>query len=118
VQDPEVEVEVVQDPETEVEVDTAPDTEVEIDLPEDEEPPEDEDDEDVPPEDEDDVPPILEEEEPTFECPDGFRKVQMANGGFTCVPNMVRPRVGPYTQTIDVSPLAGRTPYRPGARRP
>ena len=60
---------------------------------------------------------LLEEEEPAFECPEGFRKVQMANGSFTCVPDMVRPRVGPYTQTVDVSPLAGRTPFRPGARR-
>ena len=53
-----------------------------------------------------------------FECPPGYRKVAMANGGSTCVPlNMVRPRVGPYTPTVDVSALAGRTPYRPGQRR-
>ena len=57
------------------------------------------------------------EEEPSFECPPGFRRVQMANGGFTCVPEMVRPRVGPYTQPVSVAPLAGRTPFRPGTRR-
>lgn len=59
----------------------------------------------------------VEEEEPSFECPPGFRRVQMANGGFTCVPEMVRPRVGPYTQPVSVAPLAGRTPFRPGTRR-
>jgi hypothetical protein len=57
------------------------------------------------------------EEEPSFECPPGFRRVQMPNGGFTCVPEMVRPRVGPYTQPVSVAPLAGRTPFRPGTRR-
>jgi hypothetical protein len=54
-----------------------------------------------------------------FECPPGFRKVTMANGGVSCVPmNAVRPQIGPYTGTIDVAPLAGYTPFRPGARRP
>lgn len=61
--------------------------------------------------------PVEEEEEPAFECPPGFRRVQMANGGFTCVPEMVRPRVGPFTQTVDVSGLQGRTVFRPGTRR-
>jgi hypothetical protein len=61
-------------------------------------------------------PPVT-EEEPSFECPTGFRRVQMPNGGFTCVPEMVRPRVAPYTQPVSVAPLAGRTPFRPGARR-
>jgi hypothetical protein len=60
---------------------------------------------------------LEEEEEPAFECPPGFRRVQMANGGFTCVPVMVRPRVGPFTQPVSVAPLAGRTPFRPGTRR-
>lgn len=60
--------------------------------------------------------PVEEEEEPAFECPPGFRRVQMANGGFTCVPEMVRPRVGPYTGTVDVSALEGRTVFRPGTR--
>jgi hypothetical protein len=67
--------------------------------------------------DEDEEPPVEEEEEPGFECPPGFRRVQMANGGFTCVPEMVRPRVGPYTGTVDVSGLQGRTVFRPGTRR-
>jgi hypothetical protein len=66
--------------------------------------------------DEDEEPPVEEEEEPGFECPPGFRRVQMANGGFTCVPEMVRPRVGPYTGTVDVSALEGRTVFRPGTR--
>jgi len=61
---------------------------------------------------------LEEEEEPAFECPPGFRRVQMANGGFTCVPEMARPRVGPFTQTVDVSGLQGRTVFRPGTRRP
>jgi hypothetical protein len=59
---------------------------------------------------------LEEEEEPAFECPPGFRRVQMANGGFTCVPETTRPRVGPFTQTVDVSGLAGRTVFRPGTR--
>jgi len=59
---------------------------------------------------------VLEEEEPPFECPPGFRRVQMANGGFTCVPETARPRVGPFTQTVDVSGLTGRTVFRPGTR--
>jgi hypothetical protein len=59
---------------------------------------------------------LEEEEEPAFECPPGFRRVQMANGGFTCVPETARPRVGPFTQTVDVSGLAGRTVFRPGTR--
>jgi hypothetical protein len=60
---------------------------------------------------------LEEEEEPPFECPPGFRRVQMANGGFTCVPEMARPRVGPFTGTVDVSDLEGRTVFRPGTRR-
>jgi hypothetical protein len=60
---------------------------------------------------------LEEEEEPPFECPPGFRRVQMANGGFTCVPEMARPRVGPFTGTVDVSGLEGRTVFRPGTRR-
>jgi len=60
---------------------------------------------------------LEEEEEPAFECPPGFRRVQMANGGFTCVPEMTRPRVGPFTGTVDVSGLEGRTVFRPGTRR-
>jgi hypothetical protein len=60
---------------------------------------------------------LEEEEEPAFECPPGFRRVQMANGGFTCVPEMARPRAGPYTGTVDVSGLEGRTVFRPGTRR-
>jgi hypothetical protein len=58
-----------------------------------------------------------EEEEPPFECPPGFRRVQMANGGFTCVPEMARPRAGPFTGTVDVSGLEGRTVFRPGTGR-
>jgi hypothetical protein len=60
---------------------------------------------------------VEEEEEPPFECPPGFRRVQMANGGFTCVPEMARPRAGPFTGTVDVSGLEGRTVFRPGTRR-
>jgi hypothetical protein len=81
--------------------------EEDIEVVVDEEPPEEDEEEEV----------LEEEEEPAFECPPGFRRVQMANGGFTCVPEMVRPRVGPYTQTVDVSGLQGRTVFRPGTRR-
>jgi hypothetical protein len=60
---------------------------------------------------------VDEEEEPTFECPPGYMKQMMANGGFTCVPvGMVRPRVGPYYQPQSVAALQGRTPLRPTAR--
>jgi hypothetical protein len=61
---------------------------------------------------------VDEEPEPTFECPPGYVKQMMANGGFTCVPvGMVRPTVGPYYQPQPVANLQGYRPIRPGASR-
>jgi hypothetical protein len=117
---PEDDVTVTPEDETEPEPEFEPEPEIELDMPEPPEEPPEEDievvvDEEPPEEEEEEV--LEEEEEPPFECPPGFRRVQMANGGFTCVPEMVRPRVGPYTQTVDVSGLEGRTVFRPGTRR-
>ena len=118
-----MEVEPEPEVETAVEVEPEPEPEIEVEPPE--EPPEEEEvdvavDEEEPleEEDEEEEEVLEEEEEPAFECPPGFRRVQMANGGFTCVPEMARPRVGPLTQTVDVSGLQGRTVFRPGTRRP
>jgi len=59
---------------------------------------------------------LEEEEEPEIECPPGYRKVQMPNGGFTCVPELARPTVGPRTGEVSVAQLEGYTPYRPGSQ--